>query len=343
MRTRAIWMGIIGAVILLLALGVGWAALQIPAIARLVKPLPPSPVPMTESAVPSPIPGSRPEWIAFETRRGNLGDYEVYVITPDGSRLANLTQSWADDLAPVWALDGRSIAFVSFRDTLTGKASLEKVSSLYILPFDPLSGTSPEPVRRVTDGQSRDGWPTWSPDGQRLAFHSNRGGDWDIWVINLDGTGLTNLTHHPGADRYPAWSPDGKQIAFTSQRSGNEDIWVMNADGSNPVNLTQTPARDRYPMWSPDGQRLTFNTNRDGNQEIYVMNADGSDPINLSRSPDSTEGLASWSPDGRRVVLYSDRTGSKDLYIVDLETGRWFNLTDHPASDEFCTWSPWPW
>ncbi|MGQ9599801.1 MAG: hypothetical protein ACUVWZ_10335 [Anaerolineae bacterium] len=339
MRKRAIWGGIMGALIGLLVIGIGWWMVeQVPAVARLVKR--PSP-PATTTGVPvlSPVPSSRPQWIAFETKRGSLGDYEIYVIAPDGSRLTNLTNCWADDVAPVWAPDGRRIAFVSFRDTLAGKVNLGN-GSLYILDFDPLTGASAGSVRRVTDDQGYDGWPTWSPDGQRLAFHSNRGGDWDIWVINEDGTGLTNLTRHPGDDRYPAWSPDGEKIAFTSERSGDQDIWIMNADGSNLVNLTATPGRDRYPMWSPDGRKLTFNTNRDGNQEIYIMNADGSDPTNLSRSPGSIEGLASWSPDGRKVVLYSDRAGSKDLYVVDLETGQWQNLTDHPASDEFCTWSP---
>jgi TolB protein len=275
-----------------------------------------------------------------------LGDYEIYAIKPDGSGLTEVTKSWADDLAPVWSPDGRWIAFVSLRDTLTGKWDLEK-GSIYITEFDLVRGVSLGNVRRVTDNTASDGWPTWSPDGQRIAFHSKRDGNWDIWVINIDGTGLTRLTRHDAPDRYPAWSPDGRQIAFTSKRSGNEEIWVLDFDAalsgegdSQAVNLTQSPSPDRYSMWSPDGRQLAFTTRRDGNYEVYLMGADGSNPRNVSNSPDTTEGLADWSPDGKSLVLYSNRPGNKDVFIVDLAASHWTNITKHPASDEFCTWSP---
>ena len=302
----------------------------------------PSLTPTPETPTPTPAPPTmtpRPQWVAFETDRGELGDYEVFVMAPDGSRLANASHSWADDVAPVWSPDGRRIAFVSFRDTLAGKWGLGP-GTIYVLDFDPNGGVDVGDARRVTDKNTDDGWPTWSPNGQRIAFESSSSGNWDIWVINVDGSGLTNLTHSPEDERYPAWSPNGKKIAFTSKRTGDSEVWVMNADGSKPVNLTQNPARDRYAMWSPDGKRIAFNTGRDGNQEIYVMNADGSKPANVTRAPDSIEGLADWSPDGRRLVLYSDRPGNKDVFVLDLASGLWTNLTKHPASDEFCTWSP---
>jgi TolB protein len=293
----------------------------------------PTATPVAPTATP------RPQWIAFETERGELGDYEVFVVAADGSRLSNLTHSWADDVAPVWSPDGRRIAFVSFRDTLTGKWGMGP-GSICVMDFDPQTGIGGGDVRCLTDREGKDGWPTWSPDGQRIAFESDRSGDWDIWAINVDGSGLTNLSRSPEDELYPAWSPDGTRIAFTSKRSGNLDVWVMNSDGSNPVNLTQHPKRDRYAMWSPDGQKILFNTNRDGDQEIYVMNADGTDAANVSQAPKSTEGLADWSPDGGRLVLYSDRPGNKDVFVVDLASNRWINITNHPASDEFCTWSP---
>ena len=294
--------------------------------------------PPTEAPRP-PTPTPRPEWIAFESKRDGRSDYEIFVMRPDGSHVANVTNSWADDVAPVWSPDGRRIAFVSLRDTVTGKWDMGP-STIYLLDFDPLTGTGVGDPVRLTSKETNDGWPTWSPDGQRIAFESDRSGNWDIWVVNVDGTGLARLTHDPSDDRFPSWSPDGEKIAFTSRRSGNFDVWLMNADGSKPLNLTRMPGRDRYAMWSPDGKKITFNTRRDGNQEIYVMNADGSRPRNVTNAPDSIEGLADWSPDGKRLVLYSDRPGNKDIFILDLVTGKWTNISKNPGSDEFCTWSP---
>jgi TolB protein len=266
-------------------------------------------------------------------------------MTPDGSRLVNVSNSWADDVAPVWSPDGRHVAFVSYRDTVAGSWRLGP-GSIYVAGFDPVAGTPVGESIRITDPTTNDGWPAWSPDGPRLAFSSKRSGNWDIWAVNLDGSGLANLTDSPGADRHPAWSPalagaDGSgKIAFTSRRGGNRDVWVMNADGSEPENLTNHPAEDQYAMWSPDGEKLTFTTTRDGDYEIYLMDGSGSAQTNLSRSPGSTEGLADWSPDGERLVLYSDRSGNKEIFVVSLSDGQWTNITNHPASDEFCTWSP---
>jgi Tol biopolymer transport system component len=305
--------------------------------------------PPTATSTPAPptaTPTPRPQWIAFETKRGSTGDYEIFAMAPDGSRLTNVSSSWADDVAPVWSPDGRRIAFVSFRHTLTGKWGVGK-GAIYVMDFDPATGQRLGEARRVTDDGGSEGWPTWSPDGKRLAFHSDRSDNWDIWIINVDGSGLTRLTTNPTADRYPAWSPDGKRIAFTSKRSGNEDVWVIDVEkalsGSGEqaaTRLTDAPDRDRYPMWSSDGKQMTFNSQRDGNYEVYVMNANGSNPRNISQSPKSTEGLADWSPDDRRLVMYSDRSGNKEVYIIDLASGQWTNITNNPASDEFCTWSP---
>jgi Tol biopolymer transport system component len=85
-----------------------------------------------------------------------------------------------------------------------------------------------------------------------LAFVSERDGNSEIYVMNVDGTGLLRLTNDAGRDVDPAWSPDGKRIAFASNRAGSSDIYVMNADGSNVVRRTQTGSSDA-PAWSPDG------------------------------------------------------------------------------------------
>ena len=112
-------------------------------------------------------------------------------------------------------------------------------------------------------------WPAYSPDGRKICFGSSRTGDFEIYLMNADGSEVERLTRSPGLDVRPAWSPDGSRIAFTSNRDGNYEIYIMNADGSNPRNVTRAPARDDHAAWHPDG-RLLFVSDRDGGSDLYL-------------------------------------------------------------------------
>jgi hypothetical protein len=176
---------------------------------------------------------------------------------------------------------------------------------------------------------------------RRIAFTSNRDGNWEIYVMNADGSGVTRLTNNPAEDDLPSWSPDGRRIAFASNRDGNREIYVMNADGSGQINLTNNPAYDGVPSWSPDGRRIAFVSNRDGNREIYVMNADGSGQINLTNNP-AYDDLPSWSLDGRRIAFVSNRDGNREIYVMNADGSGVTRLTNNPAWDEWPAWSPAP-
>ena len=177
-----------------------------------------------------------------------------------------------------------------------------------------------------------------APTGH-IAFSSNRDGNWEIYVMNADGTGQTRLTNNPADDSDPSWSPDGRRIVFTSTRDGNHKIYVMNADGTDQTRLISNPADDFTPMWSPDGRRIAFSSNRDGNWEIYVMNADGTGQTRLTSSL-AREWGPTWSPDGRRIAFTSDRDGNSEIYVMNADGTGHTRLTSNPADDDEPNWSP---
>jgi Tol biopolymer transport system component len=103
----------------------------------------------------------------------------------------------------------------------------------------------------LTSNTDMDLLGSWSPDGTKIAFVSDRSGVEDVFVINVDGTGLVNLTNNPTYDGSPTWSPDGEWIAFMSDRDGNGEIYIMRADGSGLQNITNSPEWEFSPYWSP--------------------------------------------------------------------------------------------
>ena len=197
------------------------------------------------------------------------------------------------------------------------------------------------PIRRLTHSRASDRSPTWSPDGTQIAFHSYRDGDWDIFVMNADGTNRRRLTHSSASDAFPAWSPDGTQITFHSHRYGDWDVFVMNANGTNLRRLTDNNASDRSPTWSPDGTQIAFVSDRAGNDEIYVMDADGEDEY-LRRLTDNSASDRSptWSPDGRRIAFRSYRDGDWDIFVMNANGTNLRRLTHSWASDQSPAWPP---
>ena len=115
--------------------------------------------------------------------------------------------------------------------------------------------------------------------------------DDEIYVMDVNGKNLRNLTNHPGRDKLPAWSPDGQEIAFSSRRGGDYDIYVMDVDGKNVRQLTEHPDKDLSPAWSPDGQEIVFSSRRGGNYDIYVINADGTNLRQFTNHP-----ADDWAP-----------------------------------------------
>lgn len=171
-----------------------------------------------------------------------------------------------------------------------------------------------------------------------ILFQSDRDGDWEIYVMNADGSHTIQLTHNTCADEYPVWSPDGQQIAFKSNRDGNWEIYVMHADGSDQRRLTDHSAQDEDPAWTPDGLALAFHSDRESNQEIYCLNLADRTVSPLTRTIGRNI-LPAWSPDGHQLAYTGNRYLGWNVYTLDLRTHRDTRLTDgHGACRP--DWSP---
>ena len=185
---------------------------------------------------------------------------------------------------------------------------------------------------------------TCSPCGPRTAARIawSRGvkGVYEIWVMNADGSGKTQLTFDGVRSRVPTWSPDGERIAFG--RSG--DLWVMDADGSDQQQLTSGPNLDFGPRWSPVEDRIAFFSDRNGGSAVYTMRSDGTQIVQMTADA-LNAGAPGWSPDGAQL-FFSDNfcatcAAESDLFVMDVDGSNLRQLTDtEPENEGGGGWSP---
>ena len=207
-------------------------------------------------------------------------------------------------------------------------------------------------THQLTHNDQNDSFPAWSPDGRSIAFESSSATDMDVWVMNVDGTGLRNLTSDAGnADREPAWSPDGNAIVFSRQSpfTGDGGLWVIGADGSNPRRLTQTNSVNHHPTWSPDGRWIVFSSDRDGNLELYRIRPDGTGESRLTFTPTLHEDNPNLSPDGLRIAFDACQSASfpcpgttpnYEIFSANSDGSGLLRLTNVPGIDWNPAWSP---
>ena len=138
-----------------------------------------------------------------------------------------------------------------------------------------------------------------APATAKIAFSSNRDGNYEIYIMNPNGTGQKNLTRHKANDVQPAWSPTGKEILFVSNRDGRPDLYLMDADGTNVQKVFKNLKLRTAPAWSPDGKQISY-CRTDAVGELYIASLDKKDEKSIA-SVGKYDGYSSWSPDGTKI------------------------------------------
>ena len=174
----------------------------------------------------------------------------------------------------------------------------------------------------------------------RVSFTSDRTGNLDIYMMDINGENLANLTDHPSDDFSPTWSPDGRAFAYVSNRDGNPEIYVMDINTKDSRRLTNHRATDINPAWSPNGKWIAFASNqaRDhaADTDIYIMDVNGKKVQRLTNKGGHNSTPA-WSPDGQWIAFRSTQDGIGGIHVMNADGGKQRALTQVSATSP--TWA----
>jgi eukaryotic-like serine/threonine-protein kinase len=293
--------------------------------------------------------------LAFVQGAGFLAQ-DIYVMPASGGEPRRLTVDNRFIEGLTWTRDGKQIVFSSNRGGLEslwrvsvsggapelvsgagGDAHEPSISSrgdrlAYVHSLAHLNiwrtegpgakGLRSSPVKLIASSR-RDAEGDYSPDGKRIAFSSDRTGNFEIWVSNSDESNPVQLTSLNGSNTgSPQWSPDGKSIAFDSRLEGHSDIFLISAEGGSPRRLTTEPSENNLPTWSRNGKWIYFSSDRTGDWQIWKAQSGGGAAIQVTKSGgfiahESGDGktLYHWTEDG--TVWNMPVEGGEPLRVLD--------------------------
>jgi Tol biopolymer transport system component len=266
-------------------------------------------------AAPAAYPGTNGEISFTSTQDG--GARHIFAQRAGG--VVDLTGTWStgSEVGPKFSPDGRLITFTGLERGLPN-------SEIFVMAAD---GTQRVQLTDTPQGNSD---PTWSPDGTRIAFVSERnGGVPQVFAMRSDGTGVRQITNDMAGKSELAWSPTGDRIAFvrTPAGGGDREIYSINADGSGLTDLTNDPRSfDLEPTWSPDGTRIAYSgplhPGESVGMDLWVMSADGSGQHELwhEKNGYSDGAYPAWSPDGT-TIAFAANNGSGYYHVWSVPAG----------------------
>jgi WD40 repeat protein len=269
----------------------------------------------------------------------------LFIIKADGSAIMQLTHVdgeaakspvWIDAyLFPAISSDGERIAVSAVRTADAIDSGIFSPETKFPLDIYTLNIDGSNIQRLTNKGNNLS--PTWSPDGSKIMFASDRSGNLEIYVMNSDGSSLRRLTNHPAADMSPRWSPDGKQVVFMSGRNKGWNLYLMKPDGSSVRQLTKNGLKNIDPAWSPDGKQIVYVTESEDNPDIYIMDSNGTNIRRLTTQPGDDSSPA-WSPDGTHIAFMTNRDGNYEVYVMNSDGSEQHNLTQNSSDDGGPVW-----
>jgi Tol biopolymer transport system component len=193
--------------------------------------------------------------------------------------------------------------------------------------------------KNLTNDPGEDTFPTWSPDGKRIAFTSTRDGSYNIYVMDADGKNAKQLTKHQGQYSYCAeWSPDGRRIVY-NLRDGNNILAVLLDPDTGSKRPLVPNAWD--PAWSPDGKKIAFTKFTDQGYKIHVMDADGLNEKDLGTDANGRGwSYPAWSPDGKKLAFANQAGDDIELFVRDADGKNETRITNLGGLNSFATWFP---
>lgn len=246
------------------------------------------------------------------------GGVGAFAISPDGARIVFVRGG--EPAATAGEPQGEGAASEEGDAEAAPPASETETPQLYLASLDRID----EAVQLTSLTGSSIVYPAWSPDGERIVFASDQDGDYELFVVRADGTGLTQITSNRALDTSPVFAPDGQSIVYASdfESPGFTEIYLRAPDGTT-TRLTDDAGSSFAPVFSPDGRRIAFVSDRTGDADIYIMDANGQRPFLLTIDDNNAEDrMPTFSRDGRFIVFASNRGGETfNWYAIDLNAG----------------------
>jgi Tol biopolymer transport system component len=277
---------------------------------------------------PEPLTGT----ILFVSNKS--GNWDIYEMDLATKQMIDITNNPSDDMNPQVSPDGKTMVFYSNRESLTTPQKGQPTNQIYAMNLET------KVVTQLTNDDSGNYDPTFSPDGNSILFKSTRDdGFGDIFIMNSDGTNQRNVTkgRNTTEEWDPVFSPNGATIYFVSRLSeshASDELFTMNGDGTNIVQLTQNTVADWYPAVNPKTGILLFISKlaASASDDLFISDTNGGNKTDITNLTGNDNDPA-WNLDGTKIIFINDHDGNYNMFIMDSDGSGLQRVADIPGNE----------